>query len=134
LEKKRYSTLNIHPKIVEKYIESIDQDLSYSFSRNPSDLAVDYLLKYPDQIHWWYFVKNTNPRAIEYILRMWDDIPEDDKEEFSSNKSQKAVDWLIQNPSFIYEKYIQKNPFNYTFNRLKYVKSKRILVDTVINP
>jgi len=125
LNNRIYSTLNIHPKIVEKYIER--GYINGYFSKNPNDPVIDYLLEHPHLIYWHFFLKNTNPRAVDYCIRMWNEIPRKDQRYFSSNKSQRVVDWLIQNPQFI-SYYIEKNPINYNYNRLKYVQSKRILV------
>ena len=133
LEKKRHHTLNIHPKIVEKEIE-LDRDLPYSFLKNPSDKAVTYILDHFNQIvDFSFFVKNTNPRAVDYCIRMWDRLSECDKYNFSCNQSQKAIDWLIQNQYFIRGE-IKYNPFNYSYNRLKYVGSKRLLFGMIVNP
>jgi hypothetical protein len=98
------------------------------FSENPSDLAVDYLISNPHLIDWKFFVGNINPGAVDYCIEKWDELPEKYKDHFSYNLSQKAIDWLHLNQKFIDLDNIKQNPFNYTFNRLKYVKSKRRLV------
>ena len=134
LQKEEYKAMNMHPKIIEKYIER--GHIEYSFSENPCDLAVDYLLKNPVSIYWCDFLQKTNPRTVDYCIRMWDDeIPEEVEKYFSANQSQKAMDWLVNNPQFIDCDYIEENPFNYSYNRLKYVQSKRTLFNDVrVNP
>jgi hypothetical protein len=129
LQKKEYNPWNIHPKIVEKYIKH--RFIDYEFSQNPSDLAVDYLISNPHLINWSCFLQNTNPRAIDYIIQKWNEIPNHHKRFFSCNESQKAVDFLVQNSQFIYSNWLQQYPFNYSYNRLKYVKSKRLLVKKI---
>jgi hypothetical protein len=41
---------------------------------NPSDVVVDYLLKRPDKIEWYYFSKNTNERAVAYLKKNEENI------------------------------------------------------------
>jgi len=122
---------NIHPKIVEKYIESgkIDNDFSY----NPSNLSTNFWINHSYKIDWGRFLQNENPRAVDHCIQMWDELSEYQRNYLSWNWSQKTVDWLVNNPKFIHFPYIRTNPFNYEVNRLKYIKSKRFLVD-VVNP
>jgi hypothetical protein len=126
LKNRDYHPLNRHPNIVKKYIER--GNIEPLFSKNSSDLAVDYLFGNTDLIHWRYFVQNTNPRAVQYCIQKWDEIPEDYKTYFLFNKSQKAVDWIIHNRRRSVDNYYMKhNPINYSYNRFKYVQSKRQL-------
>ena len=124
LKNRQYNGMDIHPKLVEKFIER--EDIGVGFSSNTSDLAIDYLLK--NEIYWNYFLENTNSRAIEYTIQNWDDVTNEYRYLFSSNHSKKAVDWLINNPQFICNDNIKYNSFNWEYNRLKYVGSKRFLV------
>ena len=64
--------LNPHPLVVDHLLaipELHNRTFYRTLSGNPSDRVVDWLIdEHPERIHMELFFRNTNPRAIEYVM------------------------------------------------------------------
>ena len=93
------------------------EHLIWQLCKNENDMAIEYLLKYPEYIKWKLLSRNKNPIAVEYILRP-ENIHKNDLSSLSSNENEKVVRFLLQkeNQHLIYEHTFQLNPElrNYT--------------------
>lgn len=67
-----YIAKNPHHDIVERVIELIrekeNENIFPTFSANPSEKAVEFLIAHPHLIHWQWFSYNKNRKAILYAM------------------------------------------------------------------
>ncbi len=53
---------------------NLDTMEKYFFSKNTNNKAVEYLIKNPDKINWYGFSENINEKAVEYLINNLDKI------------------------------------------------------------
>jgi hypothetical protein len=104
--------LSINPcqKIIETIISKKRSEISrvnfYLLSKNPLDIAVDFLFNNQYWIDFPNLSINSNDRAVEFMLNNKNKI---DWECFSENTNTRAVQYLIDHPSEINWKSFSKN-------------------------
>ena len=88
-----------YKKFINLLFKSKDY-LSY-LSKNPAQEAVEFLIKNPDNIHWFNFSENSNPVAVEFLIKHLIKHPDKIIDKiiwsFSRNTNPVAVDFLIKN-------------------------------------
>ena len=106
------------------------------FSFNSNDIAVNYLIeKHPDKIDWWYFSQNESDIAVGYLLKHPDKI---NHIAFLNNKNLTAIEYFIKNINLydIPEYYETSRPLRYTkheiYECIDKVKDKDDFIKSII--
>jgi hypothetical protein len=85
--------------------------------KNENDMAIEYVLKYPQHIEWQALSNNKCPKAVEYILRP-ENIDKNNLSSLSNNENEKVVRFLLQKEN---QHLIDKHTFQLNPELLNYI-------------
>lgn len=101
-----FSELSSYPYATNYLLKHKELISWWYFSKNPDDRAIDFMEENPDKIYYGPLSMNTNPRAVDLLLQSPERI---DWRCLSGNTCDKAVELLIANPERIDIHWMSKN-------------------------